>query len=1165
MSAVAAPDPTEPNAFDLCGPLPVGTTVLEASAGTGKTYAIAALAARYVAAGVPIGSILVATFGRMATDELRSRVRERLVDLEARLAAALAGRPADTDAVTQLVVTEASTAGRLDLVHQRAATALAEFDGATVSTTHEFAGQMLAGLGVLGDQEPGAQFVESMTDLVQEVATDCFLQRFATRATPPPLTYDEAFALARTVVEFGHTRLVPDRPDADASERRGVSEWVDRVGFAHEVRAEVARRKVRGQVYSYDDLLTRLLRSLTDPEHGDVAARRLRQRYRIVLIDEFQDTDPVQWEILQRAFVATDDHRDATTDPARALVLIGDPKQAIYAFRGADVFSYLDATHDRPVQTLDVNRRSDAHLVAALDALFADARLGQDIVVRPVQAAHQQGRLRVPAGAAHAGAGAPFRLRVIGYDPASDRLPKVDTLRPRVVADLVADVGRTLASGATLGIGDATRLVGPRDLAVLVHKNKTGQTICDALAAAGVPAVMIGAASVFDSDAARDWLTLLQALDQPRSGAIRQAALTCFVGRDLPWLAAASEQELADLTQLLRTWSRVLARRGVAALVESVTSRTDLTGRLLAQPHGERRLTDVRHVGQLLHAAASRGQLGAAALLEWLRDRVAEGGSTGLGERTRRLETERDAVAVLTVHRSKGLQFPIVYVPELWDRYVRTEDDGAVHQLHERIAAHASTRGSGDDVECVLDVGGLDAPGRRQRFAAQLAEDASEDLRLAYVALTRAESQIITWWAPSKNTEHSALQRFLYASRTAGTEPAPQSVHSDPTTLPTLGPGFSVEPVVAAEALRWDPPTGVPAGALSARTSTRTLDTAWRRTSYSGLTAAAHGLEPAVSGGASEAMGTEDDEQVATDATPFGPPATDGEADGVVSPMADLPGGTGFGSTVHAVLERFDLDAAEPAAELRAAVAAELTRAPSPDLTVDGLTAGLLPALTTPLGPLADDLTLVDLHSGDRLPELDFELPLSGGDLARDADPPLTLEAVADLLAAHLPADDLLAGYPDLLRHPLLAEQTLRGYLTGSIDAVLRVGGTADPRYLVVDYKTNVVGWTPALESGAEQLTLSGYRPDRLAGAMAGAHYPLQALLYQVAVHRFLRWRQPGYDPARHLGGVLYLFLRGMVGIEPPRHDGVPYGVFSWRPPAALIVALSDLLDRGTS
>jgi exodeoxyribonuclease V beta subunit len=267
------------------------------------------------------------------------------------------------------------------------------------------------------------------------------------------------------------------------------------------------------------------------------------------------------------------------------------------------------------------------------------------------------------------------------------------------------------------------------------------------------------------------------------------------------------------------------------------------------------------------------------------------------------------------------------------------------------------------------------------------------------------------------------------------------------------------------------------------------------------------------------------------------------------SPLADLPPGTAFGTLVHAVLEVADPTAPDLTSELTARSAGQLIHHPLPGVTADLLAEALTPVMLTPMGPLADGLRLADIAPTDRLAELDFELPLSGGD--RPSGTTALLGQIAPLLRAHLPADDALARYPDLLADPALADQPLRGYLTGSIDAVLRLPG---PRFVVVDYKTNWLG--PA----AETLTSAYYTPDRLATAMIDAHYPLQALLYGVALHRFLRWRLPDYTPERHLGGTLYLFLRGMCGPATPVVDGVPCGVFGWAPTPALTVALSDLL-----
>jgi exodeoxyribonuclease V beta subunit len=273
----------------------------------------------------------------------------------------------------------------------------------------------------------------------------------------------------------------------------------------------------------------------------------------------------------------------------------------------------------------------------------------------------------------------------------------------------------------------------------------------------------------------------------------------------------------------------------------------------------------------------------------------------------------------------------------------------------------------------------------------------------------------------------------------------------------------------------------------------------------------------------------------------------------VPSPLAGFPSGARFGSLVHAVLEHADPDAPDWRGELVRHVREQLVDWPV-DLDPEALADALVRVCDSPLGPLANGTTLRHVALSDRLRELDFELPIGGGD---DAVPrPRLLGEVAGLLRRHLPPGDPLLTYATALDDPMLGDQELVGYLTGSVDLVLRTAaadGTA--RYLICDYKTNWLG------DADHPLTAADYTPDRLAAAMAHSSYPLQALLYAVVLHRFLRWRLPDYDPRTHLGGVLYLYLRGMCGPSTPVVDGMPCGVFSWRPPAALVTDLSDLLD----
>ena len=1111
--------------FDLCGELPTGTTVLEASAGTGKTFTIAALATRYVAEGrARLHELMLVTFGRAATQELRERVRERLVSAERDLADPAYARACDDDLLRLLA---AAPDDDVALRRSRLTTALADFDAATIATTHGFCAQMLAGLGLDGDLEPATTFVESIDDLVEEVVQDLYLRKWGlTDAAPPTMSYAEALKLVRVAVGDRHATVEPaDAPDDSVAG--------ERYRLAVAARTEVERRKHARRIRDYDDLLTRLRDAMSSSDRSEVARHRVRERYRVVMVDEFQDTDPVQWEILQLAFGGH------TT-----LILIGDPKQAIYAFRGGDIDAYLAAKATATATaTLGRNWRSDAPLLDALAAVFREAALGDpQIRVRPVAAAHAGRRLTGTR------TDAPLRLRQVTRSclgEPSARMPAVARVRALVADDVAAVTTQLLASAALVSVGAEPGPVAPGHIAVLVRTNDQATLTKAALSAAGVPAVLTGAVDIFSTRMAREWLTLLQALEQPhRAGRVRTAALGTFIGWDAARLAAVGEDAIEELGPQVRGWADVLARRGVPALLEVVTEAGDLTARMLARGDGERELTDLRHVAESLHAAAVDEGLGAAALVEWLQRRIADSGSEVAEERSRRLESDADAVQVVTVHRSKGLEFPIVLVPFGWDRYTSLPEHPRFHTEHGRRS---------------LDVGGRTGPEFAAHCAKHADEESGESLRLLYVALTRAQCQVVTWWAPSHNTASAPLHRLLLGQFSAGAEP-PAKVPVPPddqvrlrfADLARSSAGcISAEEVDDIEVLPWTRAAGAPP-TLAASTFDRHLDGAWRRTSYSALTAAAHAAadDPGV---ASEPEGRALDDEAAVPASV--PVETGAAVPGLPSPMADLPGGTAFGLVVHSVLEAVDTSAPDLAAELTERGTLVLSRRLGASYEADQLASALLPALETPLGPIADDLRLRDVRPADRLPELDFELPLAGGD-----DPvatEVTLAGIAGLLRRILPADDMFAAYPDVLDGPGLAHQLLRGYLVGSIDAVLRVGPADRSRYLVVDYKTNWLGAQPA---GSGQLSTADYRPAAMHAAMLAAHYPLQLLLYLVALHRFLRWRQPGYDPDVHLGGGLYCFLRGMAGAQTPVTEGMPHGVFSWAPPPGLVEALSRLL-----
>ncbi len=1088
--------------FDLLGPLPAtgSTTVLEASAGTGKTFALAGLVTRYIAEGeATLDQMLLITFGRAATQELRDRVRRQIVDTVVAFDdPSLAG---DNQVVAHLLK---GTPDELRDRRQRLRDALAAFDAATIATTHQFCQMVLKSLGVAGDSDSGVTLVESLDELVAEIVDDLYLRHFGRERDDPLLNHADALRLAREVVKHPATELRPKAPPPDS--RAAVC-----VNFAKDVLAELEIRKRKRGILGYDDLLTRLADALNADDSP--AQLRMHQRWPIVMVDEFQDTDPVQWKVIDRAFT------DRST-----LILIGDPKQAIYAFRGGDIVTYLKAAETAGTRmTLGKNWRSDAALVNRLQTLLGGAQLGDPrIIVHEVEAQYDGSRLK------GAPCDEPFRLRVVRRETfglKGTKGPSIADLRVHIPHDLAADIGALLTNGATFD----GRPLEARDIAVIVESHKDARACYRALGEAGIPAVYTGDSDIFNSEAAEDWLCLLEAFDQPhRPGMVRAAAATMFFGKTAEQLVDGGDALTDDIAETLREWAGHARERGVSAIFEAA-QLNGMGDRVLSWQGGERQMTDLAHMTQLLQEAAHREHFSLPALRDWLRVQREEG--SGATERARRLDHDAAAVQIMTVWVAKGLQFPVVYLPFAFNRNVQTRELVLFHDGDQRC----------------LHVGGIDSPDFNAVSVLGRAEDASDVSRLTYVAMTRAQSQVVAWWAPSYDEPNGGLSRLL-RGRGPGEAAVPDRVSpdkiSDDNAMARFQEWEAAGGLVIEESVkrRVPPlPADAPRTDLAARHFHRSIDATWRRTSYSGLIRAAEttpvSSEPEVS---------ELDDEVAEV-----PLTTSAVGADVPSAMADLPMGAKFGTLVHAVLETADPFASDLAAELEAQIREHSVWWPV-DVPAAELAAAMVPMHDTPLGPLADGVTLRQIGLQDRMREMDFEFPLAGGDL-RAAAPEIRLSHVGDLLRVHLPKDDPLASYADRLTSAPLGGQPLKGYLSGSVDVVLRIGD----RYVVVDYKTNWLG------DPAEPLTAADYAQPRLVEAMLHSDYPLQALLYSVVLHRFLRWRLPGYTPETHLGGVMYLFLRGMCGPDTPVVDGHPAGVFSWQPPASLITALSDLLDEG--
>ena len=413
----------------------------------------------------------------------------------------------------------------------------------------------------------------------------------------------------------------------------------------------------------------------------------MRRRWSVVMVDEFQDTDPVQWKVIDAAF-----------NGHSTLVLIGDPKQAIYAFRGGDIATYLAAAATAGQRrTLDTNWRSDQPLVDCLQVVLGGARLGhQDIVVHQVAAHHQGSRL------AGAPSDAPFRLRVARREQfgsatrksiAMDDAPRPHRPRPRrrhrSAARRRRDVRRSAARAG--------------DVAVIVEAHKDARACREALAEAGIPAVYSGDLDIFSSQAAQDWLCLLEAFEQPhRSGLVRAAATTMFFGETAASLHAGGDDLTDRIGQTLRAWADHLRARGVAAVFEAAQV-SGMSERVLAWRGGERDMTDLAHLAELLHETAHRERFGLPALLDWLRDGVRRQGTDDRADpaprQRRRGRTDHDGVG------QQGPAVPGRLSPvRVQSAHLRRRRTAALprgrrpqprHRRQERTAATTPTRSAG--------------------------------------------------------------------------------------------------------------------------------------------------------------------------------------------------------------------------------------------------------------------------------------------------------------------------------------------------------------------------------------------------------------------------------------------------------------------------------------
>lgn len=1188
-----------------------GRVLIEASAGTGKTWTIGVVYLRLLLErGLGVERILVTTFTEAAAQELRERLRRRLAETEQWLqhpaeleaAGAHAAATGEVDSLPAWLAGQAGDPERARQALRRIQLARADFDRAPIATIHALCQRIQREFPL----EAGAAFrSERLVDeaeLLHECVEDFWRRRYFERGLDPgehgvldegpeSLTRDlhaiagsgaaavldadgkdaldaaleglqapgivrdlrglsedaglfaRSNAALRTCLRAIADVLETARREALAKELAGAfskcfdDDWVDAqqgprpatrlrahplirrlialapllgwhktfargrvLAAAHaECIAQVRERAQRRGVKTFSMLIDGVHERLCG-ESGAQLAARLFEAFPAALIDEFQDTDQRQYAIFDRIYRTADDA------PRGTLVMIGDPKQAIYGFRGGDIAAYLRAAAQAGLRhALGTNHRSATALVGALNALYGgDGGFGRAAIdYRAVAAAGRADQS--PWTIDGEPVAEPLLLHAFRCDATDSKkgkpLEALGALEELALDDCAARIAAQLMDGRQR-IGG--RRVLPGDIAVLLPTNRHVLALRERLVRRGVPCVGSGRGSVFDGEVAAEFERVFAGvLAADDEGAVRAALSTRLLGARFAefeaWRtdAASFERELERFAR----WRALARSRGVLALVADLLAQRGAG--LLAAQGGERCVTDLRHLGELLAERQPQEQ-GLEGLFAWFARMRSDGGD---GEhdagdaRQLRIESDAARVQLMTVHAAKGLEFPIVYLPLAWRIAMRAGNFAPkVLRFHD------------DAGRLVVDVG---SAGFATNLARHHREDLDERLRLLYVAMTRAVHALHVYWVQRKSfpgegdppderaCDVAAIDLLVaQAQRRLGVAPGEGGLHALASRLE----GVALVDVPAPAAAMYEPPAPPPR-TYATRTPLPALRAFEWQHSFSAIARGATAAAFAEAGAADEVAAAVD----------LAEPESSGDDPRLVALQALR--GPRFGDAVHRMFELATPGPLWPVQ--RALVARELHARGfrlSPADGVDLLEQVARMVERSRGADLDGGLRLADIAHEARVSEFEFQLPLRHVTIAR-------LRAVC---AAHGVADAVPA---------TLEAQRLNGLLAGFVDLVFEWRG----RYHVLDYKTNWLG-----------ADLAGYRDAGLDAAMRTHHYPLQALLYSVAVHRYLRRRLRGYSPAQHLGDSWYVFVRA-VGLA------AGAGVWRRRWPVALIEALDEL------
>lgn len=1062
--------------LDLANQPILNGMVAEASAGTGKTYSVAALLVRELATdeNLRIGEVMVTTFTRTAAAELRDRIRGAAIST----CDQLRNRKANIEDVmaSHLLATFPND---VDAMIRRLQRALVEFDSATISTIHSVCTKVLhlagVSLGGVGEEDITGR-------VVAEVVNDAIVSRAVAGVDVSRISPDRmAEVVAKLLADpFTEPWLDPSQNPFDetqplsAEDQQFLDEYLQMI---HECKNRVQEATLNHP--SFNDLLKRAHDVVTDSSRAALIDD-IRSRFKLAIVDEAQDTDKLQWAFFDALFPRNEDDR--------ALIAVGDPKQAIYGFRGADVHAFVLRIDPAKKRTLTTNHRSDKPVLDQLNAALDGMFFGDQIPYINVNASDKNNVTRFSPGNA-------VDFVDVGKITSQNRLDKP-----------TAQVVHELLTVGKLTIDGAQRKIEPKDICVLVKAKATGRAIERKLKQFKIPAVSNGTESVMDGAMAGHVRSLLELMERITDvGRTRRAAGSPFFGLSLRSEQDISDSDLQLIQSRMSELRSVLQFGGIASLAGAMSADDQMMTKLTRGSSGERNVTDFAHVMDVLHTATEGKPCSPSHALEVFVSLIDTDETSDLV--SRRVESDVDAVQIMTIHSAKGLQFPCVVVADLWKPSTTLRGAPVFYNQNQRVV----------DI-----VHGLSDPTDASKIAAKNAvmeAQKAEMSRVMYVALTRTMYHL------------SVLV-----------------VDNAQSALPTMVPNMPQKRDIASVAKLKDyQAVHAKPDASKFRCAQISVSTAqsYRRTSFSGImdirTKSQRRDYFEAPGHGNDEFGKEVDQ------------LTDVQNIMLLEHLKSitipgLPSGKNVGDQIHDILEVVDTSIRPLRDEVNRAVKQIATSSLLRGYH-EPLTNMLTRALETPFGVAFGDVSFADVDPSDRLAEMDFEMTVA----LRQAN--ILVSDIGKVLLAVLSPTDVLRNYATSLTDDSF-DIPVAGIINGSLDALLRLPGSTNeqPLLAITDYKSN------KMHRDGDATPIAGYSPQHVQEKMEEAHYILQALIYGTSVYRMLRWRLPNANHDACIKGIAYGFLRGMVGPDTPVDaNGHRYGVFTWQAPAGLWSALSDL------